>query len=149
MTLKSNVCSVIGLWDRWRMKKRNKKYAIPLNNPMFHLPLGLLYVVKHQHLYRQSFFSWQVSPDRESLVLSACTNDCPICTGRGFFLVILLELSHITLISKFSHLSLMAFLKVHLSAIESRFKASCVPSKTFIRTAQNIRVLLLLFEHYS
>jgi len=33
----------------------------------------------------------------------------------GFlFLIILLELSHATLISKFSHPSLMAFLKVHL-----------------------------------
>lgn len=148
-----------------RVVKWNNIFFIPFFHPssvsgsndrtniamLFHLPLGLLYVVKDQHLYRQFFFTWQLSSNRESLVLSACTNGCPICTGGclGFFLIILLELSHVTLMSKFSHLSLMAFFKFHLSAIESRFKTSRVLNKTFIRTAQNIWGLLLLFEQCS
>lgn len=42
---------------------------------------------------------------------------------------------------------LMAFFNVHLSAAESWFKTSCVLIKMFIRTAQNIEVILV-FEQY-
>jgi len=70
---------------RRRMKKRNKKSVIPLKDIMLHLTLGLLYMVKNPDLYRHSFFTWQLSLDRKSLVLSACTNDCPFCTGRVSF----------------------------------------------------------------
>lgn len=77
------------------MEKRNE-------NMLFHLTaLCFIYFLVcsmvNQHLYRQSFFTWPVSSSRESLVLSICTNGCPICTAvLEFFLIIPLELSHVT-----------------------------------------------------
>lgn len=52
----------------------------------------------NQHLYRQSFFTWQVSSGRVSLVLSICAHGCPICTAvLGFFLIIPQERNCVTL----------------------------------------------------
>lgn len=96
---------------------------------MFCLPLSLFCMVKDQHIHN---FTLQLSSGRELGLqcLHQWLSQLHWCFF--FFLMVLLELSHVTLISKFSPFSLMSFLKIHLSAIDNRLKTPHVLSKVII-----------------
>lgn len=111
------------------MEKKNKQYVIPLM--LFHV-LSTSESVLHgeRSAYSQSYLA--VVLRQRELDLQCLHQWLSHLHWCFFFLIVLLELSHVTLISKFSHFSLMSFLKIHLSAIDSRLKTPHVLSKAII-----------------